>query len=460
MLKPGRDEDPQQHVVARRIHAGLDQALAPRLGQNRPAVDASAVIADPKRDAVALPGSGEEDAPFRRLPRRDPLVGHLDAMIGRIPDEVQQRLADLVQDRAIQLDLLAFHVEPDPLAEIARQVPNQPGEPIEDLADRSHPRRNDLALHRGHQAGDAIAYLAERRVGTGERQHAKPVLGDHELADLLHQGVQPAQVDPDLAAARHALAFTARLLERDRLDVARGLERGADRLVGRARREPEEEASVELLALELRGGRPEATHGPQRLGAPEDQRRPSATHDRIGSDSDLHRPRWHRLGALLPARTARAGTAGGRRLRDALGGGGVQLGEEAFIHRLGARGSELHRLGQRVHRAEHQLEHPGPCRDPSLPETVEQVLHPMSQLGHAGVAHRRGHPLDRMDGPEQPADRLGRRRLPLPLEQQQVAGAQVLAALREEQRRVLRNVHRVSPGRAGRPRARERAGTA
>ena len=91
---------------------------------------------------------------------------------------------------------------------------------------------------------------------------------------------------------------------------------------------------------------------------------------------------------------------------------------------------------------------------------VEQVLQPVRQVGDAGVAHRRRHALDRVDGAEQPADRLGRGGLALPLEQQLVAGAQVLPALGQEQRGVLRDDPSVSPGRAAPPRARGKAGTA
>ena len=187
----GPRQHPKEHVVVGRIHAGLDQPFALRLGQYGPAVDAPAVIADPKRDAVSIPGRREEDPALRRLPGRDPLVGQLDPMIGRIPDEVKKRFADLVQDRAIQLDVLALHVEPDPLAEIPGEVPDQAGEPVEYFTHRCHPSRDHLALHRGHETGDPVAHFPECGVGAADSQHAEPVLGDHELAHLLHQDVQP-----------------------------------------------------------------------------------------------------------------------------------------------------------------------------------------------------------------------------------------------------------------------------
>src|SRR5207253_242830 len=56
-------------------------------------------------------------------------------------------------------------------------------------------------------------------------------------------------------------------------------------------------------------------------------------------------------------------------------------------------------------------------------------------------AHRRRHPFHRVHGAEQPAHRRQAGGVPLPLEQQLVAGAQVLPTLCQEQLGVLRQVH-------------------
>ena len=166
--------------------------------------------------------------PSSGFPARDPLLGRLDAVIGRVPDQVQQRRPDLVEDRAVELDLASLDVEPDPLAEIAGQVADQPGEPLQHLTDRRHPRRDHLRLHLGGQPRDAIAHLGEVRVGGLGGERAEPILGHHQLADLLHQRVEPAEVHPDLTALGGGLGLGVVRLEAHRLDFAGGAERGLD----------------------------------------------------------------------------------------------------------------------------------------------------------------------------------------------------------------------------------------
>ena len=116
--------------------------------------------------------------------------------------------------------------------------------------------------------------------------------------------------------------------------------------------------------------------------------------------------------------------------------------------------------GQRVQRSKEQLELVSRRGRGPPAQRVQQVLQPVRQVGDPGVAHRGRHALHRVDGAEQPADLAGRGGLALPLEQQPVAGAQMLPALGQEKGGVLREVHAVSPGRAAPPRARGRAGMA
>src|SRR5213075_1962025 len=77
-------------------------------------------------------------------------------------------------------------------------------------------------------------------------------------------------------------------------------------------------------------------------------------------------------------------------------------------------------------------------RNPAALQPVGGLFRAVHTIKGMAVANGRGHALDRMDGAEQPADRLERCRVPLPLEQQLISGAQVLAALGQEQLGVLR----------------------
>ena len=134
----------------------------------------------------------------------------------------------------------------------------------------------------------------------------------------------------------------------------------------------------------------------------------------------------------------RAGLRRGFRLDD----GSIDVGEYGEIGFALATGDgEPDHFLQRIGGAKQQLNDVfGRCVTAAA-QVVEQVLHAVGEIGDAAIAHRRRHPFDRMHGTEQAADRLGRRRVPLPLEQQLIAGAQVFAAFRQEQLGVLRQVH-------------------
>ena len=72
--EPRPRQQPEQQVVGERVGVRVDQALAPRLGEDRVPVDAPAVVAQPERDVVPLPAGGQQDAALFRLARRDPLL--------------------------------------------------------------------------------------------------------------------------------------------------------------------------------------------------------------------------------------------------------------------------------------------------------------------------------------------------------------------------------------------------
>ena len=129
-----------------------------------------------------------------------------------------------------------------------------------------------------------------------------------------------------------------------------------------------------------------------------------------------------------------------RRLR--LNRGVIDVGENREVRlALAACHGEPDRFLERIGRAEQQLDDLVGGRAAAAAQMVEQILHPVREIGDAAVAHRRRHAFDRMDRAEQAADRLGRGAIPLPLEQQLIAGAQVLAAFGQEQLGVLRKIH-------------------
>src|SRR6266545_876757 len=134
-----------------------------------------------------------------------------------------------------------------------------------------------------------------------------------------------------------------------------------------------------------------------------------------------------------------AGLRGGFRLQRRP----IDFGEHRQVGlALAPRHGEPDRFLERVGGAKQQLNDFVGWRSTAAAQMVEQILHAVRQIGDAAVPHRRGHALDRVDRPEQAADRLGRGGIPLPIEQQLIAGAQVLPALGQEQLGVLRQIHR------------------
>ena len=63
--------------------------------------------------------SREPDPALARLAGRLAGIGRLDAVVERVPDEVAERIADLLEDRSVELGVLALDDEGDVL-EIGR----------------------------------------------------------------------------------------------------------------------------------------------------------------------------------------------------------------------------------------------------------------------------------------------------------------------------------------------------
>ena len=249
---------------------------------------------------------------------------------------------------------------------------------------------------------------------------------------------------------------------RDVLDVPRGSHHPFDvPRRGRAA-DPEVEPPVEVLGLECHLGRRHVVDLAQRPRLLEREHRASPLERRLGAQGHVHQPSRRDRARHLRRRPGRGGRAGARSNARERRGRAVEIGDDLrdVDLVLAARDRQLHRVLEPVPRPKQQLQEVIRGRSRAAPHQVEQVLGPVGQVGDACIAHRRRHALHGVHGAEQSTDRCGVGGSPLPVEQQLVAGAQVLPAFREEQLGVLRQVHVVSRARAERPRARAMAGTA
>ncbi len=228
-----RRRDPGTEDQVQRFFFGEGAHVDPRLGGCRPDrgdVDAGAVVADRNHDLGPDLRRMEPDHGLHRLAGRAALVGELDAMPDRIPDEVEKRRNELLEHPSVDLDVLAGHLPAHVLAGGARHVPDGP---VEDGLERSHRHHAgalgdllELVDHRGQLA--ILGHRVRVQMQLGAEHVAHPQLRGRGLAD------QPVQlVDPGHRHLERRRAWPPHLWGgRPRPPCGRGRE-GKDNLHGR-----------------------------------------------------------------------------------------------------------------------------------------------------------------------------------------------------------------------------------
>ena len=84
------------------IGSGLQEAVFNRLLNDLPAIESFAVIDDANDDLISLVISVEVDCSGLRFAERPALLGHLDAVVDGIADDVDEGIADLFNDGFIE----------------------------------------------------------------------------------------------------------------------------------------------------------------------------------------------------------------------------------------------------------------------------------------------------------------------------------------------------------------------
>ena len=134
--------------------------------------------------------------PVARLAGRLALLGRLEAVVERVADEVHERVAERVDDGAVELGVLADELELDLLAELGREVADEPREAQEDGLDRDHADLHDHRLQGLRAAREVLHGLREARAPRpGRRATSTCGAVDDELAHEVHQLVEPLGVD-------------------------------------------------------------------------------------------------------------------------------------------------------------------------------------------------------------------------------------------------------------------------
>ena len=142
----------------------------------------------------------------------------LDAVIDGVAQHVQQRVGELLQDRAVELDLGAADLHLDLLAELARDVARGARQPLGDERERRHPHRHHLVVQVLHDRVEPVHALVEGRARVLRERPAHLADargGEDELAHRVEEAVE------DLGAHAHRAARLARLRPRGRARAGR-----------------------------------------------------------------------------------------------------------------------------------------------------------------------------------------------------------------------------------------------
>ena len=158
----GPRNDSEQLLLGKVGLRGVDEPLGAGLRQDPFAIDAAAVVTDLDDDRRPVARRAENEATHRRLARRRPLLRRLDAMIDGVSEQVHHGVADLVEHRAIQLDVFAVDRQLDLFADRARGVTHDAGESVEDLPHRHHATYRDLFAELADEARRLRHRLVER----------------------------------------------------------------------------------------------------------------------------------------------------------------------------------------------------------------------------------------------------------------------------------------------------------
>jgi hypothetical protein len=113
----------------------------------------------------------------------------LEAVVQRIADHVDERIADLLDDGAVELGVLAAGGEGDLLAEVAGEIAGEALHFLEGGLDRDHAQRHGGVLQflgDATELGD-VALQGEPSPPPVSRRLDELALHDHEFADDIHQ---------------------------------------------------------------------------------------------------------------------------------------------------------------------------------------------------------------------------------------------------------------------------------
>ena len=153
---------------------GGDEPGADGLGGDGVAIDAAAVVGHRDDDVAAGVAGGDAHGAGGGLAGGLALGGRLEAVVERVAHEVHERIAERVDDGAVELGVLADELELDVLAELAREVADEPREAQEDGLHGDHADLHDDRLQGVRAAREVLPWPARGPAPRPGRRGPRP----------------------------------------------------------------------------------------------------------------------------------------------------------------------------------------------------------------------------------------------------------------------------------------------
>ncbi|MCY1412447.1 hypothetical protein D9M71_278540 [compost metagenome] len=197
----GREARGENQVVAVRFAQALGrilvhQALFHGLGAQHARVHALAIVGDRQENMVTLLLRRQHHAPTAHLARGFALLWRLDTVVDRVAHQVHQRVGQSLDKVLVQVGLFADQLQIDFFFQLASEVAYQARKAPEDFLDRLHAGFHDRGLQVGGDHIEVRHCLGHGFIATVETQPHQTVTHQHQLADHVHDFVQPRGIDP------------------------------------------------------------------------------------------------------------------------------------------------------------------------------------------------------------------------------------------------------------------------
>jgi hypothetical protein len=146
---------------------GVDEPGRDRAAARGLEVHAGAVVGDGDVDRVLLAARVDPDAARLGLAGGRAQLGPLDAVVDRVADQVHERVAEAVEDRAIELELAARDLDLDALAEPLRDVAREARQRLHAAQQRRRAQRERAPLELPDRTVHAVEARGEHRAARG-----------------------------------------------------------------------------------------------------------------------------------------------------------------------------------------------------------------------------------------------------------------------------------------------------